>query len=136
MYLTAVCYFLKILPPSDSKLENIIFNLLQIPGKMINHIVMWKLKEFSTIEEREAAAIELRRRLMTLKNLIPEIRTMEVGINASAASDTNYEVVLISEFESFETLKVYQEHFEHKKLIEFLAQIRIHRVAIDYEINK
>jgi hypothetical protein len=96
---------------------------------------MWKLKEFSTMEERERVVIELRRRLLAMKNRIPEIRTMEVGINATEASSTNYEVALISEFESFEKLKVYQEHPEHKKLIEFLAQIRIHRVAIDFEIN-
>ena len=55
---------------------------------MIKHIVMWKFKE----GERDNMLL-FRDRLLALKGQIPEIRSMEVGINMNP-SDRSYDAVL------------------------------------------
>lgn len=98
---------------------------------MVKHIVMWKLKDFPE-KEKNRVVEELRKRLIALKDSIPVIRNMEVGINSPEAAQSNYEVVLISEFNSFEELQTYQMHPEHLLLKEYLETIRDYRTAIDF----
>ncbi|HYX05944.1 MAG TPA: Dabb family protein [Bacteroidales bacterium] len=99
---------------------------------MVKHIVMWKLKDFPE-EEKHQAAEELKSRLLSLKDSISVIRKMEVGINSPEAAQTNYEVVLIAEFNSFEDLKTYQLHPDHLRLKDYLETIRDYKVATDFE---
>ena len=96
---------------------------------MIKHIVFWNLKE----ENKEANALELKKRLEALVPLIPEIVKLEVGINVNP-SDMAYDICLYSEFESMDTLNTYQNHPEHVKVGEFIGDIRTSRVVCDYEI--
>ena len=57
---------------------------------MIKHIVMWKFKE----GEQENMML-FRERLLALKGQIPEIRSMEVGVNINP-SERSYDAVLVS----------------------------------------
>ena len=96
---------------------------------MIKHIVFWNLKE----ENKTANALELKKRLEALVPLIPEIVNLEVGINVNP-SDMAYDVCLYSEFESMDSLNIYQKHPEHIKVGDFIADIRVSRAVCDYEI--
>lgn len=98
---------------------------------MITHVVCWQL------HEPEKNAPLLKEKLEALTANIPEIRSLEVGINAPEADPENYDVVLISTFETMDDLASYAGHPEHVKVVEFLRSIKINRVAIDYpsEIN-
>lgn len=94
---------------------------------MIKHIVMWKFKE-----NEEEKMKEFLERLNRLKDIIPEIKYMETGININPNNE--YDAILISEFETMEALETYKNHPEHVKVSELCKSIRIDRQAIDYQI--
>ena len=101
---------------------------------MIKHIVMWKLKEHAEGCNKLENAQKLKSRLESLADKIAEIKFVEAGINFDD-SDAAFDVVLYSEFENKETLKAYQAHPEHQRIIkEFLNKIRIEKKVVDYEV--
>ena len=95
---------------------------------MIKHIVMWKFKE----GERDNMLL-FRDRLLALKGQIPEIRSMEVGINMNP-SDRSYDAVLVSEFDSMEALDAYSTSPLHVAVSDFCKTIRTASVSVDYEL--
>lgn len=99
---------------------------------MINHIVLFKLKEFETSEQKQEALDQFKSKLLELKKHIPELKYIEVGLNyqLNAAS---YDLSLISHFESIEDLDVYRVHPEHLKVVDFVKEITVDRAAVDYE---
>ncbi len=92
---------------------------------------MWKLKEFAEGNSKEKNALIMKERLEALKNEIPEIKTLEVGINF-ISSQASFDVVLYSEFETKEALDIYAKHPSHLKVGEFVTKIREERVVVDY----
>lgn len=52
----------------------------------------------------------------------------------SCSADTNYDVALIFDFDTVETLDEYQKSQLHMEFGEFVYSIRIDRACIDYEI--
>ena len=94
---------------------------------MIKHIVMWKFKE----GEQENMML-FRERLLALKDQIPEIRAMEVGVNINP-SERSYDAGLVSEFDSMEALKSYSVNPLHKAVSDFCKTIRTNSVSVDYE---
>ena len=99
---------------------------------MIKHIVMWRLKEFADNATKRENAEKLKERLESLRAKIAEIKEIEVGINVNS-SEAAFDVVLCSEFENQEALKIYQSHPDHKKIVDFVTQIRTDRCVVDYE---
>lgn len=95
---------------------------------MIKHIVMWKFKE----GEQENMMI-FRDRLLSLRGKIPEIRSMEVGINMNP-SDRSFDAVLVSEFDSLEALRAYSTNPLHVEVSAFCKSIRTASHSVDYEI--
>ncbi len=95
---------------------------------MIKHIVMWKFKE----GEQENMMI-FRDRLLSLRGKIPEIRSMEVGINVNP-SDRSFDAVLVSEFDSLEALRAYSTNPLHVEVSAFCKSIRTASHSVDYEI--
>ncbi|MCI5668561.1 MAG: Dabb family protein [Oscillospiraceae bacterium] len=95
---------------------------------MIKHIVMWKFRE----GEQENMLI-FRDRLLSLRGKIPEIRSMEVGININP-SDRSFDAVLVSEFDSLEALRAYSENPLHVEVSKFCKSIRTASHSVDYEI--
>ena len=71
---------------------------------MIKHIVMWKFKDGE--KENMKKFLE---GLNSLKNIIPEIKYMETGININPKND--YDAILISEFETMDDLEKYKNTF-------------------------
>ena len=94
---------------------------------MIKHIVMWKLKE----ENKEKNAMKIKNDLEALKDKIEELKAIEVGINFNE-SESAYDVVLYSEFESKEDLDSYQNNKDHKEVGAFVRTCAIDRKVVDY----
>ena len=99
---------------------------------MIHHIVMWKLKDFAEGESKAENAIILKKRLEALKKDIPEIVEIRVGINIESEY-SNFDAVLHSYFNSFETLEKYQNHPTHNVVAEWIGKISDLRYCVDYE---
>jgi hypothetical protein len=97
---------------------------------MVNHVVSFKLKDFS-MDEKTAVAAELKSKLEGLKEKITELKYLEVGINHDLTS-SNYDLVLISHFDSLETLKAYQIHPEHQKVVKRVLETTTARAAVDF----
>lgn len=93
---------------------------------MIKHIVMWKFKK-----DEEENMKKFLKGLNQLKNIIPEIKSMETGININPKNE--YDAILISEFETMADLEKYKNNPEHIKVSALCKKIRIDRQAIDYE---
>lgn len=89
---------------------------------------MWKFKE----NERDNMLI-FRDRLLALRGKIPEIRSMEVGININP-SDRSFDAVLVSEFDSLEALRAYSTNPLHVEVSAFCKTIRTASHSVDYEI--
>lgn len=96
---------------------------------MIKHIVMWKLKE----ENKMDSAQKIKKDLEALKGVIKGLNEIEVGIDFNK-SDAAYDVVLYSTFDTKEDLNAYQIHPEHKKVGAFVAQVKVERIVVDYEV--
>lgn len=98
---------------------------------MLKHIVMWKLLDHAEGSSKTENALIMKGMLEALKDMIPEIETMEVGININP-SDAAYDVSLYSEFKDKARFIVYQKHPDHLEVAEFVKQISSHRSVVDY----
>lgn len=94
---------------------------------MIRHIVMWKFKE-----DQHDNMLVFRDRLLALRDKIPEIREMEVGININP-SERSFDAVLVSAFDSLEDLHSYSVDPLHVAVSDFCKTIRTQSASVDYE---
>ena len=93
---------------------------------MIRHIVMWKFKP-GTDEEQRRFLDGLR----GLQGVIPELLRSEVGVNVA---DDNYDAVLLTEFQDLAALERYKQDPRHVAVASICKDIRLDRVAVDYEV--
>ena len=93
---------------------------------MIRHIVMWKFREGTGAEQEQFLA-----GLAALQGVVPQLLKSEVKRNVAPG---NYDAVLVSEFESLETLQQYKDDPRHKAVSALCKSIRTDRAALDYEI--
>ncbi len=115
-----ICYFFKYLANGE--------------GKMIKHVVIWKLKETAMGATKYENALAMKTRLEALSEKIPQIISIEVGINITVSA-TAGDVVLISTFADDEALETYTNHPEHKKVADFVSSVRLERTVVDYVVN-
>lgn len=99
---------------------------------MINHVVLFKLKEFQSAQEKDEALATFKSMLLNLKNFIPELKHIEVGTNHPNAAPA-FDLCLISHFENLEDLDIYKVHPEHIKVVDFVKTVTTDRAAVDYE---
>jgi len=100
---------------------------------MVKHIVMWKMKNREKSVTENADALELKKRLLALKDLVPSLRHIEIGLNDKSASPDNHEIVLVSDFDDMDGLKEYIIHPEHVKVGAFVREVTEARTCIDYQ---
>lgn len=100
---------------------------------MIKHIVLWKLDDSYSSDEKLALSLQIKEKLESLVGKIDELKSLEVGINSPEAPASNFDVCLDSTFDSIETLNAYQVHEEHVKVAGFIKSLNLSRSAIDYQ---
>lgn len=100
---------------------------------MIKHIVMFKLKEEANGKNAYENALEAKERLANFTQDIPSLKMLEVGINSKEASQTNYDITLVCDFEDIDGLNAYQVHPVHVEFGKFITAVREERACIDYE---
>lgn len=93
---------------------------------MVTHVVMLNAKDKSAIPEIAGL-------IKAMEGNIPELKGIEVGINAISA-ERNFDVILIARFDSWEDLDKYQVseyHVEH--VLKYLKELTVKSVACDFE---
>ena len=90
---------------------------------------MFTLKE----ENKEQTIAAFFERAEKLRE-IDVIKTFEVVRNTEKTPASNYDVALIFDFDTVETLEQYQKSPQHVTFGEFVSSVRIDRACIDYEI--
>ena len=101
---------------------------------MIKHVVCGQLDEQAEGRDKATNCSLVKAELLALKELIPEMRSVEVGENLSQAGSDNYDVVLIAEFDTLEDFQHYQAHPEHQRFKKFISPLRNEKVAVDFEV--
>jgi hypothetical protein len=99
---------------------------------MIKHIVMWDVLGPSAAE-RDANIARLREAFEGLRDQIPGLLHIEIGVDTSRVGYA-CDVVLYSEFDSQSSLDAYAVHPAHLRVRESLEGIRIARHQVDYEV--
>lgn len=100
---------------------------------MIRHMVMWKLKENGEGRTKQENMEWIREHLYALLPVIPEIKRMEIGFDITG-SDMSMDLMLLTEFDTVETMKCYAEHPEHLKVSAYVRKVIETRVVLDCEI--
>ncbi|MDM0072509.1 Dabb family protein [Variovorax sp. J31P207] len=99
---------------------------------MVKHIVMWSVVGTIAVEKQRNIQL-VRDCFLGLKNSIPGLISLEIGVDLSKV-DYACDVVLNSEFESWEALEGYSTHPAHLRVRDELSGIRIARHQVDYEV--
>lgn len=94
---------------------------------MIVHIVMFKFKS----ENKESNITKVVDKLNALEDLIPSLKSMEVGVDFSK-TDRAFDLSLYSTFDTKEDLKTYAVHAEHLKVVELIKSVTLESKVVDY----
>ncbi len=99
---------------------------------MVKHIILWKLKESLTEDEKAQAKKNAKEALEGLNGKIPGLLSVSVVIDGLASS--NCDMMLDTSFENEEALKGYQVHPEHVAVANgFVRPFTEVRLCMDYE---
>jgi len=100
---------------------------------MVKHIILWKLREDLSAEEKEAVKAGIKEGLEALVGVVPGL--VECKVNISGRLDSsNADVMLDSTLESPEALKGYAVHPAHVEVAN--TKVRPYtalRTCLDYE---
>ena len=97
---------------------------------MLRHIVMIK---FADRASNDKSSEELKKMLIDLLTEIPELKSMEVGLNVNTKASA-YDLVLTSDFDDENGLNAYREHPEHQKVLDYLQIVMEKATVVDYYI--
>ena len=102
---------------------------------MIKHIVMWKVKEKALGKTKEENIAEIKCMLMNLKQFIPELLNIEVGINIESLTGL-HDIVLTTSFKDEDDLNIYQSHPKHVEVATHMRQVVTDRTCVDYKVGE
>lgn len=100
---------------------------------MVKHIILWKLKEELSEEEKVQVMAGIKEGLEGLQGKIPGLT--EIKVQTEKLASSTVDLMLDSTFESVEALKGYAVHPEHVAVAD--GKVRPYtamRSCIDYEI--
>jgi hypothetical protein len=100
---------------------------------MIKHIVMFRLKDSAVGKSKDENLQELKILLESLREKIPVVRCLEVGINMGKSASAS-DIALYSEFDDMQALEDYRLHPEHVRVVEFIDKVCSERRVLDYVV--
>ena len=99
---------------------------------MIKHVVMWKLKNEAEGNSKSRNLELVKDKLLSLKPVISQISSLEVGENFNA-SDAAFDLVLITAHHDKNALTGYINHPSHKEAAVFIGNVVAERTVVDFE---
>ena len=99
---------------------------------MVKHIVMFKLKETLSAEEKMNVMTQFKAAIEALPATIDVIRKVFVGLNINGAE--TWDICLESEFDTLEDVKFYAAHPDHVVAAGILKDAKFDRACVDFEM--
>jgi hypothetical protein len=99
---------------------------------LLRHVVSWKLAAEDNAA-KVAAAETITAALTSLPALIPELRSLTVGSNV-AYPETNWDLVLIADYDDQDGLEAYQVHPEHVAVASIIRPLVALKSSVDFLI--
>ncbi len=100
---------------------------------MVKHMILWKLKDELSSEEKTVVIKNIKEQLESLAGKIPGLT--EIIVRTEPLASSNAEVMLDSTLESEEALKGYQTHPEHVKVADtYVRPYAEVRMCMDYKM--
>ena len=100
---------------------------------MIRHIVMFKFLEEAEGRTKKENLEIAANMLKDLQGKVPTLVRSEVNLNSDSADKSNYDLVLVADYNDWQGLQEYLVHPLHKAVGEFMKGVRESRSCIDYE---
>lgn len=99
---------------------------------MVRHLILWKLKEGLSDEEKKQVMVNIKEHLEALVGKVPGLISLDIVINEMQSS--NADVMLDSKLESEDALKGYQVHPEHVSAADtYVRPFTEVRMCMDYK---
>jgi hypothetical protein len=96
------------------------------------HVVMWRLKDEALGADRAENARKLRDRLLALEGRIPDLVSVEAGVDVRRRANSA-DVVLVCRFADAQALEDYHDHPAHRALLPFIDAIREDSLVVDFD---
>jgi hypothetical protein len=100
---------------------------------VIRHIVCWKFLDHAEGASKAENLRKAKSMLDRLPGRIPEILSLEVGIDATKGP-RSFDLALNGTFASPAALEAYQRHPEHVDVVTFLRLVQSEKTVVDYEL--
>jgi len=73
-------------------------------------------------------------KLAALQGAVPSLKASEVCLNSEKADESNFDLILTADFDSWEGLNEYIVHPLHAAVGAFMKPLRENRACVDFEI--
>ncbi len=101
---------------------------------MIHHVVMWRLRT----EAKGATLLQINDKLQhnvqAMRDTVPGLLRLAMATNRASVPDAS-DLLLYSEFASWDALKCYEAHPLHDELREMIGPLRTERRVVDFETD-
>ncbi len=94
---------------------------------MIKHVYLYRLRP-------EIDSNEVKKRLLTLREMVPQIADMEVGLNFKPAENA-YDLIEFCTFKSREDFVAFGANEYHEQIRQYMKNVQLDGVKIDYEME-
>ncbi len=99
---------------------------------MIKHVILWKLDDNLSVDEKKTVKVNAKRELEGLVGKVPGLISMTINIDGIESS-SNADMMLDSTLESVEALSVYRDHPEHVRVANgFVRPYTVQRLCLDF----
>lgn len=99
---------------------------------MVQHVILWKLKDEIPPERRAETRHEVKARLEALTGKIEGM--LSIKVNAEPLSTSSADMMLDSRFESKKALEAYQNNPLHLEAAGYVRSVVDVRLCLDFEI--
>lgn len=98
---------------------------------MLNHLVLFKLKEYAENSLKEVNVSLIKSKLNELPSFIPQIMHYQVERDIKL-DPSAFDIILISKFHCLDDLQLYKNHPKHIDTLNFIMERVEKAVVIDF----
>ncbi|AZQ65340.1 Dabb family protein [Flammeovirga pectinis] len=99
---------------------------------MYKHIVLWKLKDNVEGKSKAELSIIVKEKLESLKDVIPEIKVLDVGVNVGNYGASFFDVGMYITFNSKEDFLKYITYKEHDEVVAYIQSVMVAEEIVDF----